>query len=414
MRCKPNPFPDTHTSRLVAKGNRRQRLTVHGRHLCIFFSLSLPILFPVWDAEWSLSCRINRRALVTRDVRKKKHEDNQITCETMATTTKGLRLRKLGGGLGSRQARGGSAWSRVQDQASRPSVGGRLHPFASVFAAGRVERGRAVAASAASSSSLDALIFDCDGVILESEHLHREAYNKAFEEFGLEIGGDKVVWTEEFYDILQNTVGGGKPKMRWYFGKYGWPSQKGGVAAPGETDAQESLVDALQDFKTQAYKDLVANVAKPRPGVLRLMEEARSAGIYVAVCSAATKTSVEFTLNNLLGEEQFSALDCFLAGDDVSNKKPDPEIYITASKKLDVHPDKCIVVEDSTIGLNAALGAGMDCIITYTGSTATEAFEGAKMVVSDLGESPAKVTLDDLIACKAAEKMKDDRVVSTE
>jgi HAD superfamily hydrolase (TIGR01509 family) len=269
-------------------------------------------------------------------------------------------------------------------------------------------------AYAASNSSLEALIFDCDGVILESEHLHRTAYNLAFDEFGLQIGGENVVWTEDFYDILQNTVGGGKPKMRWFFGRDGWPHQKKGEVAPPETpEDRETLIDALQDYKTQAYKDLIATGTKPRPGVLRLMEEAKSAGIFVAVCSAATKTSVEFTLNNLLGEDQFKALDCFLAGDDVSNKKPDPEIYITASKKLDVHPDNCIVVEDSTIGLNAALGAGMDCVVTYTKSTASETFEGAKVIVSDLGEDASpKVTLEKLIACKVDGLVEDDRVVT--
>jgi HAD superfamily hydrolase (TIGR01509 family) len=272
-------------------------------------------------------------------------------------------------------------------------------------------------AYAASNSSLEALIFDCDGVILESEHLHRTAYNMAFVQFGLQIGGENVVWTEDFYDILQNTVGGGKPKMRWFFGRDGWPHQRtvcvGEVAPPETPEHREALIDALQDYKTQAYKDLIANCSKPRPGVLRLMEEAKSAGIFVAVCSAATKTSVEFTLNNLLGEDQFKALDCFLAGDDVSNKKPDPEIYITASKKLDVHPDNCIVVEDSTIGLNAALGAGMDCVVTYTKSTASETFEGAKVIVSDLGEDASpKVTLEKLIACKVDGLVEDDRVVT--
>jgi len=69
---------------------------------------------------------------------------------------------------------------------------------------------------------LEALIFDCDGVIVESEGIHRQAYNAAFQEFKVVCPGDSgpLEWTEEFYDVLQNTVGGGKPKMRWYFGAY--------------------------------------------------------------------------------------------------------------------------------------------------------------------------------------------------
>eukprot|EP00878_Enallax_costatus_P035960 GHUV01040224.1.p1 GENE.GHUV01040224.1~~GHUV01040224.1.p1 ORF type:complete len:135 (+),score=40.09 GHUV01040224.1:557-961(+) len=99
------------------------------------------------------------------------------------------------------------------------------------------------------------------------------------------------------------------------------------------------------------------------------MDEARAAGLKVAVCSAATKSSVVFTLKSLLGEQRFNSLDCFLAGDDVDKKKPNPLIYQVAAQKLGVSPSDCVVVEDSTIGLEAALGAGMRCIITYTPST---------------------------------------------
>ena len=71
-----------------------------------------------------------------------------------------------------------------------------------------------------------------------------------------------------------------------------------------------------------------SGTVKARPGVLRLMEEAKAAGLFVGVCSAATKSSAIFTLDALLGQERFKALDLFLAGDDASKKKPDPQIYL--------------------------------------------------------------------------------------
>ena len=94
------------------------------------------------------------------------------------------------------------------------------------------------------------------GVILESEDLHRLAYNAAFAHFDVKIGGTRVVWTEEFYDDLQNKVGGGKPKMRWYFGHEGWPSSSLGPA-PGDKAGQEALVDALQAWKTDEYQRMI-------------------------------------------------------------------------------------------------------------------------------------------------------------
>lgn len=94
------------------------------------------------------------------------------------------------------------------------------------------------------------MIFDCDGVILESEDLHRRAYNAAFANFSLECNGTPVVWSEEFYDELQNTVGGGKPKMRWYFSpeRNGWPVSSILGAAPQTEDEQAKLIDTLQVF----------------------------------------------------------------------------------------------------------------------------------------------------------------------
>jgi hypothetical protein len=74
--------------------------------------------------------------------------------------------------------------------------------------------------ASASSSSFQALIFDCDGVILESEHLHRQAYNDAFLHFNVRSpssSSQPLNWDIQFYDQLQNQIGGGKPKMRWFF-----------------------------------------------------------------------------------------------------------------------------------------------------------------------------------------------------
>ncbi|CAM8990606.1 unnamed protein product [Rhodiola kirilowii] len=237
-------------------------------------------------------------------------------------------------------------------------------------------------------SLLQALIFDCDGVILESEDLHRQAYNDAFAYFDVRCppSADKPLnWSSEFYDVFQNTVGGGKPKMRWYFKEHGWPTSTVFQSPPEGDENREKLIDILQDWKTERYKEIIkSGNVEPRPGVLRLMDEARAAGRKVAVCSAATKSSVVLCLENLLGLERFQTLDCFLAGDDVKQKKPDPSIYVTASKILGIQGNECLVVEDSVIGLQAARGAGMPCIITYTSSTASQDFSEAIAIYPNL------------------------------
>jgi beta-phosphoglucomutase-like phosphatase (HAD superfamily) len=181
--------------------------------------------------------------------------------------------------------------------------------------------------------------------------------------------------------------------MRWYFKEHGWPSSTIFEKPPEDDAARVKLIDTIQDWKTERYKEIIkSGTVEPRPGVLRLMDEAKAAGKQLAVCSAATKSSVILCLENLIGMERFQSLDCFLAGDDVKEKKPDPSIYLTAARKLGVSGEDCLVVEDSVIGLKAATSAGMSCVITFTPSTANQDFEDAIAIYPDL----SSVRLKDL------------------
>ena len=192
----------------------------------------------------------------------------------------------------------------------------------------------------------------------------------------------------EYYDILANTVGGGKPKMKYHFGENGWPTSVdffNGAVANGE-DEQNQLVDALQDKKTEFYKEIVATTATARPGVLRLMDEAiNDPTIAVGICSAATKAGFEKVVNSVVGPERLGKLDVIMAGDDVVRKKPDPLIYNLARDVVGLDASKCVVIEDSMVGLRAALGANMPCIITPCPSSDVPDFkkEGAKAVMDD-------------------------------
>lgn len=225
-----------------------------------------------------------------------------------------------------------------------------------------------------------ALLFDCDGVIVETEELHRIAYNAAFDKFKLKLGSQSVVWTTEYYDILQNTVGGGKPKMFHYFNNEvkTWPvSTRPYKRAPETEEEKKALVDELQDIKTEMYCEIIENMASAREGVIELMDEAiNNPNLKCGICSAATRGGFDKLVNAIVGTARLNKLDIIVAGDDVSKKKPDPMIYNVASQKLGIKPENCVVVEDSIVGLRAAKAAGMKCIITYTGSTKKEDFYG--------------------------------------
>ena len=248
-----------------------------------------------------------------------------------------------------------------------------------------------------------ALLFDCDGVLVETEELHRLAYNASFAHFGVQLEpGVQMEWTPSYYDVLANTVGGGKPKMRWHFKENTWPtvtkSDKYGTGMVTDEGIQDQLIDDLQDKKTEFYKKIVEEVATARGGILELMDEAIARpDVAVGICSAATKAGFEKVVNSVVGKARLDKLDVLMAGDDVTKKKPDPLIYNLAREKVDLPADMCVVIEDSIVGLRAAQGAGMPCIITPCGSTLGQDFEseGAKFVcdttVEDSGVTLSKI-----------------------
>jgi HAD superfamily hydrolase (TIGR01509 family) len=232
-------------------------------------------------------------------------------------------------------------------------------------------------------AALDALLFDCDGVLaLTEEDGHRVAFNLAFAERGI-----MEEWGVELYGKLL-AVGGGKERMTAHWNAVGWPS------GYGDKVAQNALVKDLHGRKTELFMDLVASSKIPlRDGVARLVEEAFRAGTTVAVCSTSNERAVAAIVAQL-GADRASSIRIF-AGDVVSAKKPDPAIYNLASKELGLNPSRVCVIEDSHIGLTAAKAAGMRCLVTMNSYTADENFDSADRIVESL-ESPC-VNLSDLI-----------------
>lgn len=132
----------------------------------------------------------------------------------------------------------------------------------------------------------------------------------------------------------------------------------GDKASPATQEEQQALIDKLQDHKTNIYKEFIEEKAVPRPGVIELMDEALAdPRIAVGVCSASTKAAVTKVLAVTLGEERRSKLDVCILGDDVSEKKPNPMIYNVAREKIGIDKERCVVIEDSMVGLRAAKAA---------------------------------------------------------
>ncbi len=215
---------------------------------------------------------------------------------------------------------------------------------------------------------MQALLFDCDGVLADTEHDgHRVAFNQAFAAKGLDLE-----WTVGRYGELL-PVAGGKERLRRHFDETAWP----------EPD-RDAFIRGLHGLKTKLFMDLIgAGGIPPRPGVLGLVDEAIAAGIALAVCSTAAEDAVGAVVDSLLGADRAAHFSIF-AGDMAEAKKPDPAVYLLARDSLGLDPALTVVIEDSAIGLQAALKAGMACIVTPSFYTAGEDFTGAVRVAPDL------------------------------
>ncbi|WP_206663418.1 HAD-IA family hydrolase [Aurantiacibacter suaedae] len=237
---------------------------------------------------------------------------------------------------------------------------------------------------------IKALIFDCDGVLVDTERdAHRVGFNRAFTEFGID-----AEWSVELYERLLLTAGG-KERMTVYFNEFGWPDDQ--VAKFG---GQQELILALHKEKTRVTSEIVTELPV-RPGVLRIIDEARAAGVRLGVCTTSNAKFIDAVLD-LFGAERKAAFEFVHAGDVVAKKKPDPEIYNLALETLGLPASDCVVVEDSRNGLLAATGAGIPTLITTSTYTKEEDFSEAARVVPELGDDPAIITLADLNALNEA------------
>lgn len=231
---------------------------------------------------------------------------------------------------------------------------------------------------------MKALIFDCDGVLVDTERDgHRVAFNRAFTVTGLD-----VEWDVDYYGELLK-IAGGKERMRHHFDMQGWPADAGAD--------RDAFIAELHKRKTALFMEIIETGKLPlRPGVLRIVDEAIAAGVRLGVCTTSNPKSISAVLD-LMGADRKRKFEFVLAGDVVSRKKPDPEIYLMARDQLDLDPRACLVVEDSRNGLLAALGADFPVLITTSTYTADEDFTGAARVVPELGDPPGAVlSLSDL------------------
>eukprot|EP00933_Yihiella_yeosuensis_P071840 TRINITY_DN80083_c0_g1_i1.p1 TRINITY_DN80083_c0_g1~~TRINITY_DN80083_c0_g1_i1.p1 ORF type:complete len:400 (-),score=77.28 TRINITY_DN80083_c0_g1_i1:81-1280(-) len=215
-----------------------------------------------------------------------------------------------------------------------------------------------------------ALLLDCDGTLAETERDgHRVAFNKAFKEEGFDFE-----WDVDLYGELL-TTGGGKERMTRYFKDY----NEGAWTAEDPPSPEHPTIVKLHALKSKLFQEIVESGELPlREGIEDLIAQASAAGWALAVCSTSAEASVRSVVSTML--PKYAKTMRIFAGDVVSEKKPDPAVYELAAKELGIAPMKCVVIEDTAIGAQAGLAAGMKVVVTKSIYSAEEDFGEADII----------------------------------
>jgi beta-phosphoglucomutase-like phosphatase (HAD superfamily) len=221
--------------------------------------------------------------------------------------------------------------------------------------------------------SFKALIFDVDGTLAETEELHRQAFNRSFADLRLDW-----VWDRDLYRRLL-AVAGGKERVRHFIDACG---------ARPELDAD--AIATLHNIKTRYYTDwLAAGAVTLRPGVERLLREARRAGLHLAIATTTTRANIDALLTATLGPDGRRWFSAIGAADSAIAKKPAPDVYLFVLERLGLRGSDCVAFEDTSNGLASAGAAGIPTVVTISEYGDTCPFRGALAVVDHLGEPDA-------------------------
>ncbi|HQT67210.1 MAG TPA: HAD-IA family hydrolase [Acetobacteraceae bacterium] len=217
---------------------------------------------------------------------------------------------------------------------------------------------------------LKALIFDVDGTLAETEELHRVCFNAAFEAAGL-----TWQWDQKLYRRLLD-VTGGKERIRHFIDAYG-----------GLPNLDDAAIRALHEHKTGIYAArMKAGGLAPRPGILRLIHEARAAGVRCAIATTTSRPNIDGLLVSSFAPDAVGWFAAIAAGDEVAHKKPAPDVYQLALDRLGLPARDCLAIEDSRNGLESAHAAGITCVITRSPYTDGQDFSHAAAIFAHLGD----------------------------
>lgn len=220
---------------------------------------------------------------------------------------------------------------------------------------------------------LKGIIFDVDGTMADTEEVHRQAFNKAFEEYGLSWHWSK----SDYYKLL--FISGGKERFKICLNED--KELKSTIEDPG------LFIKELHQCKSEHYRAMLAtDHIQLRPGIKRLIYEAQDQGIRLGIATSSCLANLNTLINTTLNIDPKEIFKTIVSSDTVTDKKPSPVAYQCALAGLGLTPETCVAIEDTRNGNMAALSAGLQTIITTHAYTTDNDFTGAALVANHLGE----------------------------
>ncbi len=233
-------------------------------------------------------------------------------------------------------------------------------------------------------TKLQALLFDVDGTIADTEELHRQSFNYAFLRSNLDWE-----WSPALYAELL-AISGGRDRLAVYIERLDVPAD--------EKARLRQLIPHIHHTKTYEFgMRLEERSVQPRPGVVRLLEGASAAGIKIGFVSTSAWTNVSTLVAAVFGSSTRFEIAAIAGADMVARKKPAPDVYQLLMSMLRVPAEACVAFEDSANGVAAAHAAGIFVVATPSQWTAGQDFSRADLVLSTLGDPTAIVGVGDLV-----------------
>ena len=220
---------------------------------------------------------------------------------------------------------------------------------------------------------LKGIILDVDGTIADTEEIHRQAYNQTFKEFDLSWH-----WSiADYHQIL--SISGGRERFR--------KCLKEDKELNSKIDDAGLFIQKLHQRKSENYRSILAgDDTELRPGIKRLITEAQDKKIQLGVATSSSSANLKTLINKTMDVEPEDLFTTIVSSDIVSDKKPSPIVYQCALAGIGLTADKCIAIEDTYNGNQAALHADLKTVISTHRYTIDDDFTGASIVVNHLGE----------------------------